>query len=83
MVTVLGAKTSTLEAIKLSKGKQLTFRKPTFLPSLLDNGVQIRILSSTHHLGTGRSFSSSSAYHLESHSTKTAVKGTMGKGSRD
>ena len=59
-----------------------THLSETSLPTLLGNGAQIRILSSTRRLGTGGSFPSSSVQHSGSHSTKTATKGTKGEGSR-
>ena len=53
----------------------MTYLSETSLPTQLGNGVQIRIFSSTHRLGTGDFFSSSLIQHLASHSTKMATKG--------
>ena len=78
----MSVKNINLDTIKLSKKQQLTSLKPAFLLSLLVNGAQTQICSSTCRPGIGKSFQSSSVHHSGNHSTKRASKGTIGEGSR-
>ena len=65
----------------MSRKRQLASLNPAFLPTLLGNGAQIRIFSSTRRLKTESSFSSS-VHHSRSRSSKTATKGAIGEGYR-
>ena len=64
-------KTSTLQLRKLSNEKHnLPLINLSFFPSLSANGAQIRIHSSTCHLGTGGTFSSSTVHPFGNRYTK-------------